>query len=723
MLKITFFVFTFLLVLSNLQSQNVESLKIYVGKDLTKNKSSSAKKIAQRNFQTVIWGSGVTGAADAEFSNPFVNATSYSAGDNVTSWTALTINESFGGLVPGNAFWKQSLLGYSQGAYNSTTAPVNSPSNTNGVAIFDSDFLDNGGVISTFGQGTSPAGHKGELISPRIDLTGYTDTPIMINFFSFYRDYRINELSVSLSVDDGATWIETVDYRFLTTQEIEEFVSPYFINATTDVANLTQCRIKFTFDGDYYFAIVDDVTISIASKYDLGIAAMSSSSGIYSSDEQSIEGDQIHLTGSRYFPISQLSSDLNHMGVGANIVNYGYGIVDLVDNPRLIVNVEKENAGTWQSVYTTTIASTRVVNPLSNSDELTATNVSTVLTDFSWVETGDFRVTYTAEFDGVDEDMTNNSLSHFFSLTPDNYLSKVDKDVNGNPFADDRVLPRGSACEYGSVFYFDDATSQNFTIDALNFTYYLPTNFIGLANQTVEMNIKKVTFHTNGAIAELIQEGIAVFNLNGLGTTIPLGSFHTAYSDNIIDASTGFSMGPLSDGHYFISVSFKAPSGQFFFDNNNGGYNVPFFGESRVKNYDLNRNLSTPVVLVISTDEWGETRTYNGGFGSDRTPAIGILTSSANTLSTNQLENIGQIKLYPNPTKGVLFITFNTVSELAEIKVYDVSGRLINTIKYANQDLVDQELVHIEMPKTKGVYFLQITNSNGLTENHKVVVN
>ena len=723
MLKITFFVFAFLLVQSNLQSQNVTSLKAhstYNGKDLNKNKSLNTKEIAQRNSQTLIWGSGGTGAADAEFSTPFVNAPSYSAGDNVTSWTALTVNESGGTVTPGNAYWERSLLGYSQGGYWSETTPVNSPSAANGVAIFDSDFLDNGGVAGALGQGTSPSIHKGELISPRIDLTGYTDTTLSINFYSWYRDFQMSELSFSLSVDDGATWIETLDYRALTADLTQEFVSANFINATTGVANLTQCRIKFTFDGYYYFAIVDDVSISTANQYDLGIAAMDPTNR----DTFAKLGDQIHLTGSRYFPISQLSSGFNHMAVGANIVNYGYGIVDLVDNPRLIVTIEKENAGTWQSVYTTTIASTTVVNPIANSSTDPATNVSAVLTDFSWVETGDFRVTYTAEFDGVDGDMTNNSMSHLFSLTPDNYLSMVDKDVNGNPVANSNFFIGAgpfSSIESGSIFYFNDATAQNFTIDAINFTYYLRNGFTGLANQTLFMKISKVILDTNGGIDGFIREGTAELSLNGLGTTIPLGSYQTVSANNILNVNTYAPMGPLTDGHYLISVLISPglTGGSATFDSQD----VPWFGISNVKNYMRNSSLSTTNDLIsssvtITTDPVGSQNINQFGFLDGTAPAIGIETSSANTLSTNEFENIGQIKIYPNPTNGVVFIAFNTITELAEIKIYDVSGRIINTLKYANK-----ELIEIEMPKTKGVYFLQITNSNGLTENHKVVVN
>ena len=39
------------------------------------------------------------------------------------------------------------------------------------------------------------------LISPRIDLTGYTDSALVVKFYSYYRQF-----SVSLSVDDGASW-------------------------------------------------------------------------------------------------------------------------------------------------------------------------------------------------------------------------------------------------------------------------------------------------------------------------------------------------------------------------------------------------------------------------------------------------------------------------------------------------------------------------------------
>lgn len=656
--------------------------------------------------------------ANGEFSLPFVNATTYSPGDNTTSWTALAINEGGGSVTPGAAYWERSMLGYSQGAYNSNyNTPVISPSSANGVAIFDSDFLDNGGVVGAFGSGQSPSAHKGELISPRIDLTGYTDIPLTVKFFSFFRKFTNDELSVSLSTDDGSTWT-TNDY--LNNSDLtQEFINLIFFNATSGVSNLTQCRIKFTFSGGYYFAIVDDVSILQAPAYDLGIAEFD----LNGSTIDKI-GDQIHLTGSRYFPISQLSSDFRHLAVGANIVNYGFETVNIIDNPRLFVNIEKNVSGTWQSVYTTTIASTNVVYPITQNATSPSANVTSVLSDISWIETGDFRVTYTAEFDGIDSDMTNNTIEHFFTLTPDNYVSMVDKDVNGNPIANSNTLPaipsQGlTSWEFGSLFYFNDATSQNLKVEAINFIYYLRSIFTGASNQTMYGKIYRVDSYNDFSNGNITLIGIGSVNLTGLGSTIPLTTYQVASITNIIDASTGNSIEPLTDGHYFICIETNPSL--------NGGIatfqpqDVPFIGTSSAKNYALNNIfstnneiVSTPAVIV--TEQNGSKDYSLRGFGYDLLPSIGVELSS-NTLSTEEFASLDNFKVYPNPTKEKVSIDFKEINSSIDVKINDIAGRLITSAKYSNQ-----RLITLEMPKTKGVYFLQITNEKGLTGTHKVIV-
>lgn len=221
----------------------------------------------QSNAQTKIWGVGSgVGEADAQFSNAFVNSTTAS-GYSTTQWTALTVYEAGGAVTPGNAYWVRNLNGISSGGYATGMTALASPSAANGAALFDSDFMDNGGVPGAFGTGTSPSLHKGELISPRIDLTGYSNLPLAVKFYSYYRRYSIDNYSISISVDDGTTWVASEDIQALqpvaVNANVEGSVTAVFNTATQGVANLTQCRIKFTFDGDYYYAFLDDITIEV----------------------------------------------------------------------------------------------------------------------------------------------------------------------------------------------------------------------------------------------------------------------------------------------------------------------------------------------------------------------------------------------------------------------------------------------------------------------------
>lgn len=212
-------------------------------------------------YSQVIWGVGSSnGVADAQFSNAFVNATSFSPGDNLGAWTSRTIFDGNGS--PGAAYWVRSLTGTSQGGYFGTQSSMNSPSQANGVALFDSDYMDNGGTQGAFGTGSSMSPHKGELISPRIDLTGCTNSVINVKFESYFRNFNISELSVAISTDDGATWSAPVDYNTATTNTVFRGVKNCtFPTVTAGVTNLTQCRMKLVFNGDYYYAMVDDIAI------------------------------------------------------------------------------------------------------------------------------------------------------------------------------------------------------------------------------------------------------------------------------------------------------------------------------------------------------------------------------------------------------------------------------------------------------------------------------
>ncbi len=561
---------------------------------------------------TLIWGAGApVGNSDGQFANAFVQATSFTAGNNPTSWTALSINEA-GGSAPGNAYWKRSLTGRSQGAYVGTIPAVSSPSQANGVAIFDSDFLDNGGVAGAFGTGTSPSPHRGELISPRINLTGYTNTALAVNLYSHYRAFAISSLSVSISTNDGATWSAPVDYRAFIGSSVEGFALFNLVGVTDGVANLSQSRIKLIFDGDYYFAIIDDLTIQTVAAYDLTL-------GVVDPDGATLaeRGDVVHITGSRHFPVSQLSA--NHFAFGAVIKNLGAQDVLPAQAPALNVLIERKVGMIWTSVFTDSIAVTATITA---GGHVAATGQ---LANYAWAQTGDYRVTYTASFNGL-EDLTNNSLTHEFTLTPDDYASKVGRDGSGDPLATGSVFPGGvsfTKIEFGSVFYVNAGATSGLRVDAISFRYRLNSTFTGSVEQDLIASIYVVDPGTAWLADRqpLALVGVCVMSLTGLGTVVLPGQYGLVECSPF-DATSGQPLGALSTGHYFVSVAIDRAVAF-------GVNDVPLFGRSSEKNYNLNLALSAPgnlvnVSAVALTPANQPEQWYAAGFGATIIPTIGV---------------------------------------------------------------------------------------------------
>lgn len=584
--------------------------------------------ISQTPMAQSFWGAGsAVGVADGEFANAFVNAGTFVSGDNPTSWTALSVNESDGAVTPGNAYWVRSLLGQSVGAYSAGLQPMPSPSQANGVALFDSDFLDNGGapLPGGAGAGTSPGAHTGSLISPRIDLSGYTDLPITANFYSEYREYQFNELSVSLSTDDGATWT-TIDYRNFQGSQSPGFVSVNFLDVTAGVANLTQCRMKFTFDGYYYYAMVDDVSLVETALHDLTIAMeLDNGNNLRDSEYQLI------ISNNRHFPIAQMNT--HHLLFGANVKNYGANKVLESDNAMLNVEIQENQSGTWVAVHSQN-------TNIDTVDTSVGTKVWDTLNTTSWATIGDFRTRYVTSL-ASDENADNDTVYHYFSINDNEYASKVSSGVDEKPLATRQIFPGGttfSSFEYGSMFEFSNLSNSPMSIDSISFRYYVPNAYTGPASTTLFLNVYRFEDGSNGGNAdgflddddgsELVLVGLTTVSLTGLGTTFPLGTYQVGVGENLVDASTGSPLEGLTDGYYLFTIM-NQPSltgGAATFDSNTSIW----FGASEEASYGINTGL-TGVGEVIGhpsplkvTDGTG-TGVWNWiGFGASITPSLGV---------------------------------------------------------------------------------------------------
>ncbi|MCH2021318.1 MAG: T9SS type A sorting domain-containing protein [Saprospiraceae bacterium] len=692
--------------------------------------------------QTKIWGVGTSpavGVAEAEFQAAFVNAT-VAGNYSTTQWTALTISQDDGSVTPGNAYWVRNLTGLSQGGYATNMNPATSPSLSNGIALFDSDFMDNAGVQGAFGTGVAPSDQKGELISPRIDLTGAMDSALVINFYSYYRPYQMNELSVSISTDDGLTWAATADILALQPSPIntstEGWVRPMFKTVTAGVANLTQCRIKFTFDGNYYYSLIDDITIEMAPSYDIAIGVPDSDGSTFFSI-----GDRIRIGNNFYNPLVNLDpTNLSEWFWGAKVVNYGAKDILPADSARIRLSIDFTDDVSGQltsGVYVDTIWAGM---DTLKSDDLAGVGLVDYLRNIDFISTnkdGRYDVTYWVEHNGSDGSADNDTTTMTFYITSDagttnsHYLSKARKaSSDGKVYSQGIVFPGGSphaAFEYGSVFYFPKGMTDTITIDSVDFRYYIANAFSGAATQTLLVNIYHFIDGSGGGNAngfvsgvELTQVGIGQATLTGLGTTVSNGTYTVETVSGFQDASVGGPMQPLVDGgFYYISVlnqpSLTGGVASFVFED------VPILGVDRLV-YAMNLGMTTttapfaPSTLRI-IDPTGTENWYAGFTGFDEVPSIGVhLSASPLITGTKTVLNIESalLNIYPNPANNFLNIDvrFDEPTDVQYI-ITDVSGRVVY---YHSSKNISSEIHTVDIEKLPGgVYFVSADSNNGVS--------
>jgi hypothetical protein len=641
-----------------------------------------AKSKIQPNINkasTVLWGTGASDTTSnslGQFSNGFSTGTV-----SFNQWSAISINQSGGSVTPGNAYWVRNATGLGQGAYSGGETAFNPPSQSNGVALFDSDYLDNGGTAGAFNLGASPSRHKGELISPSFDLTGYTDSALSLNFYCQYRNFNFTDYSASISVDGGATWTTKSILAVNPPQRTTTAVELVFPSVTAGVTNLSNCKIKFTFDGDYYYAMIDDVSLTTANPYDLTIEKANPLGNSLTDAFKSVQ-----LTHNAVIPIDQITGQ--GLRFGANVKNLGFASISPTNNAYLNFNLEIQTGSTWQSVG-------GGIKPISNIPVGGSTAIFDSLTS-PFMFAGKYRITYTTFING-DANASNNSLTEYFEIVADNNWSKVDLNTNKLPVYDRPIFPGGTSFnryEFGSVF----STKDGLILDSLAYNYYTTTSYIGTGSQVVKVYVYEWKDGVAGGTAnrvvddsrtsgELVIVGTGVDSLSGLFAS----GTYTQSMMNIKDAN-GNPVTLLPNSHYLVSLALEGTS----FTSNTSIW----FAASTAKNYAMNLGYSTGLVKSVSNlfleDGSGSPSGTWLGFGADIVPSFGLYTSSL-----------------CNSFSAVISSTNNVTTHLGfngSATVTPVGGTAPYTNLWSNSDGA-ATAVNL----TAGNYSVTVTDANGCT--------
>ena len=189
--------------------------------------------------------------------------------DGLNDWTTNAIS-SLDPDSTANAVWVWDADGAADnGAYWGAGTALESPSIANGVALFNSDFLDNAGTQGNFGGGAAPSPQISELISPVFDCTA--NESVVISFYQNFRNFDASA-SIDVSTDGGASFTSyPISDETFTNDNITFAESFYRLNITDQAAGMDSVQFKFVWNGDYYYWMVDDVYVIEQPDFDVSV--------------------------------------------------------------------------------------------------------------------------------------------------------------------------------------------------------------------------------------------------------------------------------------------------------------------------------------------------------------------------------------------------------------------------------------------------------------------
>ena len=171
-------------------------------------------------------------------------------------------------------------------------APPASPTVDNGFVIFDSAFWDDPvGPCGNLGTGDAPGPHYAPLTSPSIDLSDYEN--VLVRWSHLYKQWTGNsEVFFEVSVD-GGEWTQIWEAN-LGTGNTTDSGAIVTINLSDIAGGSSDVRLRWVFDGTYYWWMIDDIEVCEILPYDLSVGKITYSGAF---DPIGNEGD---LTGLAY---------------------------------------------------------------------------------------------------------------------------------------------------------------------------------------------------------------------------------------------------------------------------------------------------------------------------------------------------------------------------------------------------------------------------------------
>ncbi len=620
----------------------------------------------------VVWGAAGEGSFDG----------------GLNGWSTSSISCS-GADAEGFEMWRWTGTGAAEDA-GCGSGNIASPTVCNGAMYFQSNLYDDEGDCgATVGSGPCPAPQMGALISPIIDLSASTAPAVSLRFTQNTRQFN-SQYFVSWSDDGGANWTDIeINQDLVTNDPATNDVQRILLNG----ANLTdQFQVRFMYNANYYFWLIDDVQIIEAEANNMRVNA-----NFYSIPNNAVTPvDQVD-------PVYFLADIQNVGSAEQTNVNLNVSIFDATDN---VIYSQDLNYGAI------------------GADSL-AENVPFAEAWTPPATAGEYTGVYTVSADSADFDESNNSVAFDFFISENNFAKETGRTRALAPATANWDDGAPHSWAMGNVFHINtsekEIDGEANVLAVANAEFHITGPADNLAGQSVTLWLYEWDNANNDDIAQLdeltrVGFDIYVFDASMDNPLVIETSFIDFLTNDpsqpiLLNAGKDYVLMLEHSAADDVNTLFLEASGdfdysaQYFVNNPLGGDNGLAIGEARW----------TSVLAIPSDGDMSSVSEYGTtAFGRDIVPVIRLETVWMSTVGTEDILSDDNIMtVYPNPTSDLVNLDLDLVqaSDL-ELVIFDPTGKIILSQKHQK---VDQQRMTFDVSNyTAGVYHLAIYTNEGV---------
>ena len=538
----------------------------------------------------------------------------------------------------------------SRGAYAGPAGtgqlPIQSTTAANGFVVFDSDFLDNAGIAGNFcGTGAlACAPHVANLETGVINLLGHPTVDLL--FTQYYRRFAgaggvqtVPATYLDFSTDGGVTWSGNVTLNAgIAVNSATTRNSAIAVSIGQYVGNQANVKIRFRFDGDYYFWQMDDIKIISTPKNRMTFTAGSDGSPaqdiVFGANQESARMGRMTLK-----QVRPIAFDANCFNSGQNAQT----------NVKLQMKIFNATTGAMvQTINSPIIAS------LASGDTATWNQLNTYTTSWTPSAVGRYDFTYNLVSDSV----------------------SIASDTLGSVIVSDSVMSLDNGNWNNSIGASSNTTQWG---DGSQMT-----NMQELVNDEMLFGARVYLSSTSqaGAILELAVYDSSAFGGNTSGWD---ANKLVAYGQQVLTASditNGYAEYNFADTVTGRGVLLNFSNIGYYFNltmYNNSGANTLLIRNDQT----FGARSGTKYMYLAALSSWysgySNSLTFNNlWIHSINCPA----TNAANCMTTSLGENpLNQVVLAPNPASDFVNVNFGLLYGEHAVEVLDLSGKVVRSTK------------------------------------------